>query len=88
VLEGRDPQRTRIADVMTSPVVAIREHHDLDGVVRMMLRRHIRHAPLVDRDGRVRGMLSMRQLVADELDELQHSVRGFEAYLGYDGAGG
>jgi CBS domain-containing protein len=88
VLEGRDPCRARVADVMTSPVVTVREHTGLDEAVRVMLRRHIRHLPLVDRDGRVQGMLSMRHLVADKLDELQHSVRGLEAYLGYDGAGG
>jgi CBS domain-containing protein len=88
VLEGRDPKFTRVSEVMTSPVVAIRESADLDTAVRLMLRRHIRHLPLVDRAGRVQGMLSMRHLVADELDELQHSVRGLEAYLGYDGAGG
>jgi CBS domain-containing protein len=88
VLEGRDPGRTRIVEVMTSPVVQIHEHAGLDEAVRLMLRRRIRHLPLVNDEGKVRGMLSMRHLVADELDELEHSVRGLESYLGYDGAGG
>jgi CBS domain-containing protein len=88
VLEDRDPRLTTVAEVMTSPVVSVREHADLDTAVRLMLRRHIRHLPLVDARGKVRGMLTMRHLVTDELDELQHSVRGLQAYLGYDGAGG
>jgi CBS domain-containing protein len=87
VLEGRDPRLTRVAEVMTSPVVSVREHAKLDEAVRLMLRRHIRHLPLVDVVGRVQGMLSMRHLVIDEIDELQHSVNGLQAYLGYDGPG-
>jgi CBS domain-containing protein len=88
VLEGRVPALTRVSEVMSSPVVSVREHAGLDEAVRLMLRRHIRHLPLVDAAGRVQGMLSMRHLVTDEIDELQHSVNGLQAYLGYDGAGG
>jgi CBS domain-containing protein len=88
VLERRDPDRTRIADVMTSPVLPVREDADLDEAVRLMLERHIRHLPLVDGQGMAQGMLSMHHLVTDEIDELKHSVRGLEAYAGYDGDGG
>ncbi len=88
VLESRDPGRTSIGEVMSSPVVPIREQAKLDEAVRLMLRRHIRHLPLVDGEGRVQGMLSMRHLVRDEIDELKHSVKGLEAYLGYGGEGG
>jgi CBS domain-containing protein len=88
VLEGLDPARTPVAVVMTSPVLTIDEDGDLDQAVHLMLHRHIRHLPLVDGEGTVRGVLSMRHLVGDEIDELKHSVRGLEAYVGYDGAGG
>jgi CBS domain-containing protein len=88
VLQNCDPGRTSIAEVMTSPVVPIRDNANLEDAVRLMLQRHIRHLPLIDGEGKVQGMLSMRHLVSDEIDELQHSVRGLEAYLGYDGAGG
>jgi CBS domain-containing protein len=88
VLEGRDPGTTLIADVMTSPVVPIREDAGLDDAVHLMLMRHFRHLPLVDREGRALGMLSMRDLVEEEIDELKHSVDGLAAYAGYDGAGG
>lgn len=88
VLKGLDPERTLIADVLTSPVVPIREDADLDEAVRLMLKKHIRHLPMVDAAGKVQGMLSMRHLVEDEIDELKHSVKGLEAYAGYDGAGG
>lgn len=88
VLEGRDPGRTPVEQVMTSPVIPIREDATLDDAVRTMLRRRIRHLPLVDAEGKVQGMLSLRHLVGDEIDELKHSVRGLEAYAGYDGMGG
>jgi CBS domain-containing protein len=88
VLAGRDPERTRVEEVMTSPVVTIHEEAEVDAAVRLMLRAHIRHLPLVDGEGAVQGMLSMRHLVGDEIDELRHSVTVLEAYLGYDGATG
>jgi CBS domain-containing protein len=88
VLKGLDPERTALADVLTTPVIPIREDAGLDEAVHIMLSKHIRHLPLVDHDGKVQGMLSMRNLVAAEIDELKQSVRGLEAYVGYDGAGG
>ncbi len=88
VLEGRDPDRTLIADVMTSPVLSVHESASPQEAVRLMMSRHIRHLPLVDDRGVVQGVLSMRHLVGDELDELQTSVRSLENYAGYDGATG
>jgi len=88
VLRGRDPERTRVEEVMTSPVITIKEDGTLDEAVRLMLHHHVRHLPLVNEAGHVLGMLSMRHVVRDEIDELQHSVSGLEAYLGYDGPGG
>jgi CBS domain-containing protein len=87
-LAGRAPERVLVGDVMTSPVLHIREDASLDDAVHLTLKRRIGHLPVVDHQGRVQGMLSMRHVVEDEIDELKHSVDGLEAYFGYDGAGG
>jgi CBS domain-containing protein len=88
VAAGRDPKGTRVAEVMTSPVIPIQLDEDIDDAVRLMVQRHIRHLPLVDREGRALGMLSIRHLMEEEIDELKHSVDGLAAYAGYDGGGG
>jgi CBS domain-containing protein len=88
VAQGKDPAHVRIGDVMTSPVVPIHATAEVDDAVRLMIQRHIRHLPLVDPEGKVLGMLSIRHLMADEIDSLRHAVSGLEAYAGYDGGGG
>lgn len=85
---GRDPSRTRVSDVMSSPVVAASVDADRGEIVETMVVRHIRHVPVVDRAGRPVGMLSLRSAMTDRVDELQHEVDVLEAYLGYDGVSG
>src|SRR5262245_53687832 len=59
VVEKRDPERTHIGDVMTSPVETIHRDCTADDALKVMLERHIRHLPIIDRDGTLSGMISM-----------------------------
>ena len=62
VVEKRDPERIYIRDVMTSPVETIRRDSSADDAIKMMLEKHIRHLPIVNRDGTLCGMISMRSV--------------------------
>jgi CBS domain-containing protein len=53
-----------------------------------MLDKHIRHLPIVDRDGRLAGMISMRSLLHDKIEELTDQLDSLEAYFTADGVGG
>ena len=64
VSERRDPERTLVEDVMTSPVETIHRDCTADEALKVMLDKHIRHLPIVDRDGTLAGMISMRSLLA------------------------
>jgi CBS domain-containing protein len=88
VAQGKDPARVRVGEVMTSPVVPVRVDADVDDALHLMLQRHIRHLPLVDLEGKVVGMLSIRNLMEDQIDSLRNEVSGLAAYAGYDGASG
>lgn len=88
VAQGKDPARVRVGEVMTSPVIPVLADADVDDAVHLMLDRHIRHLPVVDREGKVVGMLSIRNLMQDQIDSLRHEVSGLAAYAGYDGGGG
>jgi CBS domain-containing protein len=61
VAEGRGPE-TRVSEVMTRDVVTIRESATLAEAARLMLGLGIRHLPVVDEQGRVVGVLSLRDL--------------------------
>ena len=88
VLARLDPQTTPVAEVMTRKVVTIRENTDRSTVLLMMNENHIRHLPVVDAEGRVKTMLSMRHLLRAEVQDLQQTVWELVAETAIDGPGG
>jgi CBS domain-containing protein len=88
VWEKRDPERTYVRDVMTSPVETIARDSSVDEALKVMLEKHIRHLPILDRDGKLSGMISMRSLLHDKVEELTDQLDSLEAYFTADGSGG
>ena len=88
VLERRDLDKTRVGDVMTSPVVTIQREATADDALKLMDERHIRHLPVVNTDGKLAGMLSVRSLLHEKVVELTDQLDSLEAYFSADGAGG
>ena len=70
-LLARDGQAALLEPVrgsMTSPVITCRPEDRLDQVMEMMSQRHIRHVPVME-GARLRGMISIRDLVRQRLAE-------------------
>jgi CBS domain-containing protein len=88
VLKGRNPDYTRVGDVMTSPVITIPRSLTADDALKLMDDRQIRHLPVVNADGRLLGMLSVRNLLHEKVQELTDQLDSLEAYFTADGAGG
>jgi CBS domain-containing protein len=88
VLRDRDPQKTCIADVMTSPAETASEETTAEEAFNRMLERHVRHLPVVGEDGRLLGMLSLRNLLEHMVEDLQHELHSLDQYLSNDGPGG
>src|SRR5215510_11978649 len=79
VLEKRDPEGTQIREVMTSPVETIARESTADDALKVMLEKYIRHLPIVDRNGTLCGMISMRSLLHDKVEELTVQLDSLEA---------
>jgi CBS domain-containing protein len=88
VLKRLDPETTPVAEVMTSKVLTVREDADRSSVLRLMSDHHIRHLPVVNAEGSVVMMLSMRHLLRAEVNDLQQTVWELVAETAIDGAGG
>jgi CBS domain-containing protein len=88
VLEGRDPRTTRVMDVMTTDVIAIRKDTSPDEAVNLMWGRHIRHLPIVSDEGRVDGIVEIRTLFHETFEDLTHQLDSLESYIAADGIGG
>src|SRR5262245_20605483 len=70
VLEGRDPKRTKVEEVMTARVHSISMRSTGDEALKIMVQEHIRHLPVVDEQGRPQGIVSMRNLLEEKVKEL------------------
>ena len=88
VLPGRDPDKTPVAEVMTRTVLTVRETSDRSAALRIMTDHHVRHLPVVDVEGRVLTMLSMRDLLRAEVQDLEQTVWELAAETAIDGPGG
>lgn len=85
---GLDAARTPVSAVMSAPVLTVTPETEDQVAIRMMQERHIRHLPVADSEGHVIGMLSMRHLMGERIDELDHELGALDAYMRYDGATG
>jgi CBS domain-containing protein len=88
LLSGKDPDATKVGDVMTAPLVTFPAGGETDAATTLMLEKHIRHLPVTAEDGAVLGMLSMRHLLQDQIENLKDEVVALDAYNSYDGATG
>jgi CBS domain-containing protein len=88
VLKSRRPQDTKIAEVMTAPAETITEETTAEEALNHMLDRHLRHLPIVAADGKLLGMLSIRNLLEHMLEDLSHELHSLDQYLLNDGPGG
>lgn len=80
VVARRDPATTPVSAVMTRDVVTADLDDKVDVCEDKMRRAGCRHLPVLTA-GRVIGMISMRDLLRDELEEERHAVRELRAYL-------
>ena len=88
ILAHKDPAKTRVFAVMTSPVLAVPGNTDDAEAAERMTEHHIRHLPILDEEKKVVGMVSLRGVMEERIADLEHEVNVLEAYLGYDGVAG
>ncbi len=58
VAQGRDPSRTEIHEIMTSPLISISSEQSIFECAQIMSKNHIHHLPVVDGKQNVVGMIS------------------------------
>lgn len=75
LLQDLRTDQTRVADVMTTEIVTCGPDTDVR-LARLLLRdHHIRHLPVLEEGGRLLGVLSIRDLVLEEIEELRKYLR-------------
>jgi CBS domain-containing protein len=88
VYAGKDPAGTLVEEAMTSPVVTVSDSTSVGDATVIMRSRHIRHLAIVDGDGELVGMVALRYLLYDTMEELERKVDSLEGYMMADALGG
>ena len=83
-----NPRETKVRDVMTSPVSTASRNTSPSDALALMITRHLRHLPIIGNDGYIEGMLSIRDLLQDKMDDLTRELNSVDQYLLNDGPGG
>lgn len=80
VAERRDPARTLVGDVMSTSLVTAQPTDSYEECLRLMQRASIRHL-LVLSEGRLAGVVSLRDLLRVDVDEKEEAISLLSAYV-------
>jgi CBS domain-containing protein len=80
---GLDPETTLVREVMTAEVVTVAPTMPVTDAMSLMTSRRIRHLPVIDDEGEIRGLVSIGDLMrrvtlsqAQEIDQMVDYITG------------
>lgn len=82
VATGRDPARTTVGEVMSTELVVAEVQESHETCLRRMQQARVRHL-LVLSEGRLAGILSLRDLLVVEIHEKDEAISLLNAYVHY-----
>ena len=74
LLQNLDVDEVRVEDVMTRELICAEEGQKTNDARFLMRRHHIRHLPVLDAVGNLVGVLSIRDLIHDEVREMRDYI--------------
>ena len=80
VLMGRSSETTLVEEIMTANVICVSPRTKSRDCMALMSEKNIRHLPVVD-NGRVVGMVSVRDIVADIIADQDFTISQLEQYI-------
>ena len=80
ILKGRSSDSTRVEEIMTPNVVVVSPRTKTRECMALMTEKNIRHLPVVD-EGRVIGMVSIRDIVSDIIADQDFTIEQLEHYI-------
>jgi CBS domain-containing protein len=82
VAEARDPRATPISEVMSTDLVVTEINETFEACLARMQQARVRHIIVLD-NGRLAGIVSLRDLMAADLDDKEESITLLNAYVHY-----
>lgn len=80
IIKNRASESTRVAEIMTTELMTATSEQTVNQCMEVMSECKIRHLPVVE-DGKVIGMISMRDLVQAIIADQQEAIEQLESYI-------
>jgi CBS domain-containing protein len=80
VAAGHDPLQLRVRDVMTPDPLTVSPQEQINDCIRLMRDHSFRHLPVCD-GKKLKGLISLRDLILHDLTEKEGEVQAMRAYL-------
>jgi CBS domain-containing protein len=80
ILKGRSSDTTRVEEIMTPNVIVVTPRTRTRECMQLMSEKNIRHLPVVE-EGRVIGMVSIRDIVSDIIADQDFTIEQLEHYI-------
>ena len=80
ILKGRSSDTTRVEEIMTPNVVCVSPRTKARECMQLMTEKNVRHLPVMD-EGRVVGMVSIRDIVSDIIADQDFTIEQLEHYI-------
>jgi CBS domain-containing protein len=79
-LKGLSSKATKVADIMSCPVLTVTSKHTVGDCMQIITEKHIRHLPVVEGE-KVLGVISIGDLVNCVITEQESTIRHLQAYI-------
>ncbi|HUL56829.1 MAG TPA: CBS domain-containing protein [Usitatibacter sp.] len=80
ILKGRSSDSTLVEEIMTANVIVVSPRTKARECMALMTDKNIRHLPVVE-EGRVIGMVSIRDIVSDIIADQDFTIEQLEHYI-------
>ena len=80
ILKGRSSDSTRVEEIMAANVIVVNPRTKARECMALMTEKNIRHLPVME-EGRVIGMVSIRDIVSDIIADQDFTIEQLEHYI-------